>query len=130
MTIQIITEYLNKFDYEFEETGDEIIVKLDFNLEIHIDLTNTDKIKIYDKLGSLNFLSWPFSMNIKKTMVYNFISSFIVFILFFAIRNSINNYVLTLIVIIVAFWNLYWLLYYLVKSENFKKEIRDLMKFK
>ena len=128
MNKQIITEHLNKFDYDFEEKGEIINVKLDFNLEINIDLTKSDKIKISDKLASLNFLSWPFSMSIKKTMSYNFIGSFLVFILFLAIRNSYNNYVLTLIVIFAAFWNLYWLLYYLIKSENFKKEIKNLIK--
>lgn len=128
MSKQIITEYLTKFDYDFSEKDGKINVTLDFNLEVHIDLTSTDKIKIYDKLGSLNFLSWPFSMSIKGTMLYNFISSFIVFVLFFAIRDSVNNYVLTLVVIFAAFWNLYWLFYYLVKSENFKKEIKNLTK--
>lgn len=128
MSKQIITEYLNKFDYDFEEKGEKISVKLDFNLEINIDLTSADKIKISDRLGALSFLSWPFSMGIKGTMLYNFISSFIVFILFLAVRNSINNYALTLIVIFAVFWNLYWLVYYLVKSENFKQEIKNLIK--
>ena len=128
MNKQILTEYLNKFDYDFEEKGEKINVKLDFNLEINIDLTDSDKIKVSDKLGSLNFLSWPFSMSIKGTMLYNFIGSFIVFLLFLTVRNSINNYALTLFVIFAAFWNLYWLLYYLVISENFKKEIKNLIK--
>ena len=128
MRKQTITEYLNKFDYEFEEKDEKINVKLDFNLEINIDLTSEDKIKISDRLGSLNFLSWPFSMSIKGTMTFNFIGSFLVFILLLAVRNSYNNYVLTLIVIFAVFWNLYWLLFYLIKSENFKKEIKNLVK--
>ena len=128
MNKQRIAEYLNKFDYDFKETNDSIKVQLDFNLEIHIDLSITDKIKISDKLDFLNFLSWPFSMSIKGTMLYNFISSFIVFVLFLTFSNSMNNYVLTMIVIFAVFWNLYWLFYYLIKSENFKKEVRSLMK--
>ncbi|MDZ4154308.1 hypothetical protein, partial [Methylicorpusculum sp.] len=78
MNKQIITEHLNKFDYDFEEKGEIINVKLDFNLEINIDLTKSDKIKISDKLAALNFLSWPFSMSIKKTLSYNFSGSFLV----------------------------------------------------
>jgi len=128
MNKQILTEYLNKFDYDFEEKEEKINVKLDFNLEINIDLTSEEKIKISDRLRSRNFLSWPFSMSIKKTMLYNFISSFIVFVLFLALRNTFNTYALTLVVIFAAFWNLYWLLYYLIKSESFKKEIKTLMK--
>ena len=128
MSKQILTEYLNKFDYNFEEKEEKINVKLGFNLEINIDLTSAEKIKISDRLRSSNFLSWPFSMSIKGTMLYNFISSFIVFVLFLALRNSFNTYVLTLLVIFAAFWNLYWLLYYLIKSENFKKEIKTLIK--
>ena len=128
MSKQILTEYLNKFDYNFEEKEEKINVKLGFNLEINIDLTSAEKIKISDRLRSSNFLSWPFSMSIKGTMLYNFISSFIVFVLFLALRNSFNTYALTLFVIFAAFWNLYWLLYYLIKSENFKKEIKTLIK--
>jgi len=128
MNKQILTEYLNKFDYDFEEKEEKINVKLDFNLEINIDLTSEEKIKISDRLRSRNFLSWPFSMSIKKIMLYNFISSFIVFVLFLALRNTFNTYALTLVVIFAAFWNLYWLLYYLIKSESFKKEIKTLMK--
>ena len=128
MSKEIITEYLMKFDYDFTENGNHIIVKQDFNLKIYIDLSDHGKIKIKDKLDSLNFLSWPFSMSIKGTMIYNFISSFVVFILFLAVRNSINNYVLTLVVIFSAFWNLYWLIYYLNKSDSLKKEIKDLVK--
>lgn len=128
MNKQIITEYLTKFDYDFSEKEDVIVVELDFNLKVYIDLSSDGKIKIQDKLEALNFLSSPFSMSIRGTMLYNFISSFIVFILFLALRNSVNNYVLTLIVIFAAFWNLYWLFYYLFKSENLKKEIKNLTK--
>jgi hypothetical protein len=124
----IITDYLRKFDYDFTENENQIIVKRDFNLKIYIDLSDDGKIKINDKLDSLNFLSWPFSMSIKGTMTYNFISSFIVFVLFLALRNSINNYILTLVVIFSAFWNLYWLIYYLNKSDSLKKEIKNLTK--
>jgi len=124
----IITDYLRKFDYDFTENENQIIVKQDFNLKIYIDLSDDGKIKINDKLDSLNFLSWPFSMSIKGTMTYNFISSFIVFVLFLALRNSINNYILTLVVIFSAFWNLYWLIYYLNKSDSLKKEIKNLTK--
>jgi hypothetical protein len=128
MNKEIIIEYLRKFDYDFTEKGNHIIVKQDFNLKIYIDLSDDGKIKIKDKLDSLNFLSWPFSMSIKGTMTYNFISSFIVFVLFLALRNSINNYVLTLVVIFSAFWNLYWLIYYLNKSDSLKMEIKNLTK--
>ena len=123
-----ITQYLNKLNYNFTESGEIIKVKLDFSLEVIIDLSSTDKIKLNDKLGSKNFLSWPFSMSIKGMMLYNFISSIIVMILFLAIRNSNDNYVLTLIVIFAAFWNLYWLIYYLIISENFKNEIKTLIR--
>ena len=128
MNKSTITQYLNKLNYDFTESGEIIKVKLDFSLEVIIDLSSTDKIKLNDKLGSMNFLSWPFSMSIKGTMLYNFISSIIVMILFLAIRNSTDNYVLTWFMIFVAFWNLYWLIYYLIKSENFKNEIKTLIR--
>lgn len=128
MNKQIITDHLNKYDHKFEVKGEKINVKLDFNLEINIDLSSEDKIKISDRLAYLNFLSFPFSMSIKGTMLYNFFSSFLVFILFLCLKDSIDTYSLTLIVIFAAFWNLYWLFYYLIKSENFKTEIKTLLK--
>lgn len=132
MNKQNITDYLNKFDYDFEEREGEIIIRLDFNLEIIVDLNNPNKIKISDKLGSMNFLSWPFSKSIKGTMLYNFIGSVIVFICFLSIQDStnsfFNSYVLTLVVIFAAFWNLFWLIYYLTISENLKQEIKALMR--
>ena len=128
MNQKIITEYLTKFDYDFVEEDDVILVKLDFNLNIYIDLSHEDKIKIYDKLKALNFLSWPYSKSIKRSMLYNFISSVIVFILFAVMMNDDNNYRLILIVIFAAFWNLYWLLYYLNTSLSFQREIKSLVK--
>lgn len=126
MKKEIITNYLNKYNYDFIEMEEKVVVKLDFSLEILIDLSNPEKINLHDRLKSWNFLSWPFSMSIKSTMIYNFIGSLIVFVCFFGLRNSYNNYVLTLIVIFAIFWNLYWLIYYLLKAENFRKEIIDL----
>ena len=128
MKKEIITNYLNKFNYDFTEMEEKVVVKLDFSLEILIDLSIPDKINISDRLKSKNFLSWPFSMSIKGTMLYNFIFSFIVMLLFLGLRNSYNNFVLTLVVIFAAFWNLYWLIYYLIKAENFRKEIIYLTK--
>ena len=128
MNKQILTEYLNKFDYDFEEKEEKINVKLDFNLEINIDLTSEEKIKISDRLRSRNFLSWPFSMSIKGSMLYSFFSSLVVFAFFLALKNSFSTYDLTLILIFGTFYNLFWLIYYLTKSENFKKEIKTLIK--
>lgn len=128
MNKQKITEYLTKFDYDFKVEDDIIIVKLDFNLRIYIDISHDVKIKIYDKLKALNFLTWPYSTSIKGSMLYNFISSVIVLILFALMMNDDNNYMLILIVIFVAFWNLYWLLYYLHTSLIFQREIKNLVK--
>ena len=128
MTKSIITNHLNKFDYKYSEQDEKLIVELDFSLQIVIDLSVNEKIKISDRLKRLNFLSWPFEMSIKGSMIYNLFGFLIALLIFLGIKKYYDNYSLTLIFLSAIFWNLYWLIYYLIKADNFKKEIIDLTK--
>jgi len=128
MTKSIIINHLNKFDYKYSEQEEKLIVDLDFSLQIVIDLSVNEKIKISDRLKRLNFLSWPFEMSIKGSMIYNLIGFLIAFLIFLAIKKYYDNYSLTIIFLSAIFWNLNWLIYYLIKADNFKKEIINLTK--
>jgi len=128
MTKSIIINHLNKFDYKYSEQEEKLIVDLDFSLQIVIDLSVNEKIKISDRLKRLNFLSWPFEMSIKGSMIYNLIGFLIAFLIFLGIKKYYDNYSLTIIFLSAIFWNLNWLIYYLIKADNFKKEIINLTK--
>lgn len=128
MNRETILNYLNRYDYKFKESDNLIIVSLDFSLQFIIDLSNPDKIKLSDKLKSANFLTWPFSMSIKNSMIFNLIAAILATILFLGLGNSYNTLTLIILFIFAMFMNLIWLIYYLVKSENFKKQIIDLTK--
>lgn len=126
MTKALISNYLEKFDYKYIEHEKSFIVKLDFSLQVIIDLRESDKIKISDQLKWNSFLTWPFSMSIKGSMTYNLIGFLVCTILFIFLVKEFNPYTLTIIYLAAIFWNLNWLIYYLNKAENFKKQIIDL----
>lgn len=126
MTKALISNYLEKFDYKYIEHEKVFIVKLDFSLQVIIDLRESDKIKISDQLQWNSLLTWPFSMSIKGSMIYNLIGFLVCTILFMFLVNEFNPYTLIIIYLGAVFWNLNWLIYYLNKAENFKKQIIDL----
>lgn len=128
MAKTLISNYLDKFDYKYVEHENNFIVKLDFSLQIIIDLTDSNKIKIYDQLKGNNFLTWPFKMSIKGSMIYNFIGFLFCTILWLIIGKEYDTYVFTILYLSAIFWNLNWLIYYIIKSENFKRQIIDLTK--
>jgi len=55
MNKEIIKQKLEKFDYEFYEKGNKLIVKLGFSLDMEVEFTDENKIEIKDKLKGWNF---------------------------------------------------------------------------
>ncbi len=127
MTKSSISNYLNKFDYKFIEHEKSFIVDLDFSLQIIIELMDNGKIKITDQLKGLNFLTWPFPMSIKSSMIYNTIGLIVFTLLILVIEKSYSQFFLTIIYMCAIFAILFWMIYYFVKAENFKKQIIDLI---
>ncbi len=128
MTKNIISNFLDKLDYKYVEHEKAFIVKLNFSLQMIIDLTDPNKIKIESHLKGSNFLTWPIGMSLKSSMIFNFIGFFICTILFLSLRNEYDTFILTIIFLAAIFWNVYWLIYYIAKAESFKGHIIDLTK--
>lgn len=127
MSKEKIVNHLQKFDYSFSESGNTVVVELDFSLQIIIDLSEPDRIRINDRLKTWNFLSWPFSMSIKKSMIMNFIAFVFCTLLFLNLAKTYDP-LLQLVYMACIFWSLYWQMYYLLKAESFKRQLIDLLK--
>ena len=57
MEIDKTEELLKKFDYSFQRKNNELIIKMDFAQRMTIDFSDSEKIKIKDKLVGWNFLT-------------------------------------------------------------------------
>ncbi|NVO10904.1 MAG: hypothetical protein HXX16_13145 [Bacteroidales bacterium] len=127
MTKSIITNHLNKFDYKYSEQDEKLTVELDFSLQIIIDLSVNEKIKLSDNLKRSNILTGPFQMSIKGSMIYSLIL-FSIGVLIFVEILQIKDPGFLVFFPIVFCWNFYWVINYLIRAENFKKEIINLTK--
>lgn len=121
MGIEKTEQLLNKFDYEFEKKKNKIIVKSDFAQRITIDFSDTEKVKITDRLVRSNFLTGLIEMSTKNAILLNFIEIIVMTILY--VYLYLEHGRLNLIFFFLAFmiWVLLWAIFYLVKAENLKR---------
>ena len=120
-----ILNFLDKFDFNYSNDNQKIVVNLDFAQKVIIELKDGDKIKISDKLTGWNFLTGLISMSLKNAMVYNFVGGIIIGFLFITLqlRNSEINMVPIYLVFIL--WVLMFSVYYLIKLESFKNQVMN-----
>lgn len=114
-----IVKNLKKYDYQFVESTNSLIVKLDFSHQISIDFSNNDTIIIQDKLVYWNFLTGAIAMSLKNAMQYNFIG-IIVFVGLSTFEFS-ENFNLNLIPFFIGYvgWIVLFTIYYATKKESF-----------
>ena len=120
-----ILNFLDKFDFNYSNDNQKIVVNLDFAQKVIIELKDGDKIKISDKLTGWNFLTGLISMSLKNAMVYNFVGGIIIGFLFITLqlRNSEINMVPIYLVFIL--WVLMFSVYFLIKLESFKNQLMN-----
>lgn len=131
MTKEIITNYLDKFNYDFTLKNEKIFVNLDWSLQVIIDLSVQEKVIVKDKLKSTSIFIWPLSsMGLKGAIRSNLVSSVLLLFLFSLASGIADSYhhSLLLLSFLIILWVPLVSLYYLIKSENFKREIKDLVK--
>ncbi|WP_299781500.1 hypothetical protein [uncultured Formosa sp.] len=116
-------ELLKKFDYEFQRKNNVLIVKLNYSQRIIIDFSDSEKIKIKDKLVGWNFLTGLIEMSIKNAILYNFVGVMIITFLF--VYLNLKADIINLVFFYLAFivWVLLWSMFYLIKAENFKQTL-------
>jgi hypothetical protein len=121
MQIDKTEKLLKKFDYKFQRKNNELIIKMDFAQRMIIDYSDSEKIKIKDKLVGWNFLTGLIEMSIKNATLYNFIG--IIIITFLFVNLDLEHIGMNLVFFYLAFiiWVLLWTMFYLVKAENLKR---------
>lgn len=121
MGIEKTEQLLIKFDYKFEKKNNKIIIKLDFAQRIIIDFSDSEKVKITDRLVGLNFLTGLIEMSIKNATLYNFIGAIIMTFLFVYLDLEYGGLNLVFFFLAFIIWVLLWTIFYLVKAENLKR---------
>lgn len=121
-----IINFLEKFDYRYSVKDQIVEVKLDFSQKVMIDLSETNKIKIYDKLVGWNFLTGLLVMSLKNAIIYNFIISIISSFVFFYLQSLISSINFIPFYFVFILWLLMSIQYYVIKLENFKSRIMNL----
>ncbi len=119
ITKEKILKNLNKYDYQFVENTNRLIIKLDFSHQISIDFMSNGKIIIKDKLVHWNFLTGGISMSLKNAMIYNFIG-IVIFTGLSTFKFS-ENFNLNLIPFFIGYvaWVLLFTIFYSTKKESF-----------
>lgn len=121
-----IINFLEKFDYRYSVKNQVIEVKLDFSQKVMIDLSETTKIKISDKLVGWNFLTGLLVMSLKNAIIYNFIISIVSAFVFFYLQSLISSINFIPFYFVFILWLLMSIQYYVIKLENFKSRIMNL----
>jgi hypothetical protein len=121
MGIDKTEELLKRFDYRYERKNNELIIKMDFSQIMIIDFSDSEKIKIKDKLVGWNFLTGLIEMSIKNATLYNFIATMVITFLFVFLDYKSDKLNLIFFFLAVIIWMLLWTIFYLVKAENLKR---------
>ncbi|WP_395043679.1 hypothetical protein [Flavobacterium sp.] len=123
ITKEKILKNLSKYDYQFVENTNSLIIKLDFSHQVSIDFMSNGQIIIKDKLVHWNFLTGGISMSLKNAMIYNFIG-IVVFTGLSTFEFS-GNFNLNLIPFFIGYvaWVLMFTAFYNIKLESFKVQI-------
>jgi len=121
MGIERTEKLLKRFEYKFQRKSNELIIKMDFSQRMIIDFSDSEKIKIKDKLVGWNFLTGLIEMSIKNATLYNFIGAIAITFLFVYLDLEYDG--INLIFFFLGFitWVLLWTIFYLVKAENLKR---------
>lgn len=126
MEVTTITTILEQNNYNYSIKNEVITIKLDFAQNVIIDLSNSQKTIITDKLSGWNFLTGCINMSLKNAILYNF-----VLILFFGFLSQyvtlINQNITSLLILLIG-WVLIFVAYYTVKLESFKLQFFALTK--
>ncbi len=125
MGIDKTEQLLNKFDYTYRKENNKLIIKEDFALQIIIDFSDADTIKITDKLVGWNFLTGLIEMSVSKAIRYTFFSGMLATLLFVYLYLNLgdNGVNFTFFFLAFLFWVALWVPFYIIKAESVKKTL-------
>lgn len=123
MSIETTEPLLNRFDYTYEKTNNQLEINLGLGLRVTADFSEEGRIKLKDELVTWNFLTGTLEMSLKRALVVNFIVP--VFIIGLATFTYGKDYLLiTIMSLLILFWSLLWSNYYITKAEQMKQTLR------
>jgi ABC-type multidrug transport system fused ATPase/permease subunit len=118
-----VLKFLDKYNYNYSEKNNSIVVNLDFAQQVKIEFNEPNKIVMTDKLVGWNFLTGMISMSFKNALIYNFVGTIIfgIFCLYTEKMKNGTNFIALFLVFIT--WIVLFAGFYLIKLENFKSQI-------
>jgi len=113
---------LIKFDYQFKENENEIVINSKSKLNIHVNFKD-DKVKITSVLIGWNLLTGNIKMKFENAIRNTIILSFFVIIALLLVKDLWGNNLIIFIYIFLITWSVGFVSYYNVKFENMKTRI-------
>lgn len=123
MPIETTESLLNRFDYTYERTNNQLEIKLGLGLSVTANFSNSEKVVIKESLTTWNFLTGTLDMSLKSALIFNFVAP-VFFIGLFSYTLGKDYLLVMNIAFLMIFWVLLWSNYYLVKAEQMKQTLR------
>ena len=122
---ETIKKQLNRFGYDHTDHGEILTVRLGFSLYGVIDLSDTEKIKVTERLTSWNPLTGIIETTLKGAMLYNTFGSLVIALLFIFLAGYVEAAILIIVFLTLMGYILLWTLFYLIKTESFRLQVRS-----
>lgn len=118
-----VLKFLDKYNYNYSEKNNSIVVYLELAQQVKIEFNEPNKIVMKDKLVGWNFLTGMINMSFKNALIYNFVGTIIfgLFCLYTEKMEDGANIIAFFLVFIT--WIVLFSGFYLIKLENFKSQI-------
>jgi len=125
MSKENLINKLIKYQLKFWESDEVINIKLGSRQEVLVAFYQDNKISITDKLISWNPLSGIMRLSLKKAVVFQSVSIFLLWLLLLIIFSILKfgvEYFEFVTMVLVGSWGfaILWSTYYLIKLESFK----------
>ena len=119
-----IKNHLERFGYDYTDHGEILTVRMGFSLQVVIDLSDPEKVRLIDRLKGWNFLTGIIETNLKGAMIFNTIGLIAVALIFILLTGFVvDSAILIIIFTALMGYILLWSLFYLTKAENFKQKL-------
>ena len=127
MAKENLVNNLLKFDYQFKENENEIVINSKSKLNVRVNFKD-DKVKITSELIGWNFLSGNIKMKFENAIRYSIILSFLVIIALLLVKDLWGKNLIIFIYVFLITWSVCFVSYYNVKLENMKTRIYNWLK--
>ncbi|WP_432222050.1 hypothetical protein ACRASX_00465 [Flavobacterium sp. TMP13] len=118
-----ILNFLAKYNYNYCEKNNLIIVKLELSQQVTIQFDESNKIILKDKLVGWNFLTGMIEMTLKNAFIYNLTGTILFGSIITYFENKENGLNLNSLFLVFITWIILFSTFYIVKLENFKNRI-------